>query len=69
MEPVSFASDRITIVPHTATDADDIGKAIPLRVFAGARPVSVYKLGNGDLLFRLIDGQFIEGPELETEVV
>jgi len=69
MKPLMFVSPDITIVPHTATSADDIGKAIPLTLFAGARRVSAYKMDNGDLLFRLPDGQFIEGPELQTEVV
>ncbi len=63
MKLVPFFSDRITLIPHTATHAHHIGRELTVQAFADDSGVSLYKLINGDLLARLPSGTFIEGPE------
>ena len=63
MKPVPFFTDDIAIVPHTATNAAQIGKPITLSAFAAGRPVSLYQVESGELLARLADHTFIQGPE------
>jgi hypothetical protein len=66
MKAVSFFTDDIKIIAHTATHADDIGKPISVREFAQGQPVSLYTMHNGDLMLIRNDAHrtFIEGPEM-----
>jgi len=56
-------SDEIVIVPHSATLAEHLDRRVPLREFAAGGRLSLYELENKEMLARLPDGSFIEGPE------
>lgn len=64
MKTIPFYSDEIKIKPHSATDAKHLCRSISLREFSQGQPVSLYEHENGELLARLKDGKFIEGPEV-----
>lgn len=64
MEAVLLFSDEIVIKPHTSTEARYLDCEVSIREFAEGEPVSLYDLGNGQLLARNLSGKFIEGAEV-----
>lgn len=65
MKPVSFFSDDIEILPHSATHKEHVSKRVSIRNFAAGRPVSLYEMDNGNLRAVVYgSGDFIEGPEV-----
>lgn len=65
--PVSFIEDELTIRPHTASHAEDIGRAISIREFAGDRHVRIYVIDETDEYYiQRLDKErsFIEGPKV-----
>lgn len=63
MKAVPFFTDDIKITPHTATHKAHIDRQVSIAEFSQGQRVSLYELQNGDLLVRLTNGTFIEGPE------
>lgn len=62
MKSISFFSDQIEIIPHTATNEWHLRRVVTVAEFANGEPVSLYELGNDQLLLRTADGRrFIEG--------
>jgi len=68
LEIVHFFSDEITIEPHTATSASDIGRPVSIREFAAGKPVCLWRdIDNGEYEVRrgkFPCVQFIAGPEV-----
>ena len=65
LTPINFCDDRLSIRPHTATEAINLGKRITLRKFAGNSECSVSKRDdNGEFIFRK-GGAFVEGPAVK----
>lgn len=78
MKTISFFTDDIAIIPHTATDARHLSRPVTIREFANGEPVALYELENGEYLvkcsqqfgqqdgvpvLRLGPDRFMEGPE------
>lgn len=50
MKKIPFYVDTITIIPDTATKAENMSRAISLREFANGEPCSLYELETGELI-------------------
>jgi hypothetical protein len=65
---IPFFSDEITIIPHTSTSAEYLGKKVTIAEFAGGRPVALSKIdGSNEYVavkyFNDKFPEFMEGPE------
>lgn len=66
MKPVPFFTDDITVTVHSSTVPEFVGKTMTLRDFnlkTKNMPGGLYEMENGDLLYRNIKGDWIEGKE------
>ena len=67
LTPIMFFSDEITIVPHTATGAEYLGKKVSISEFAAGRPCSLDRCEeNGEYVVYVrtpMGREFMEGPE------
>lgn len=69
MKAVPFFTDDIKIIPHTATHRAHLDRPVSIAEFSQGLRVSLYEQQNGDLLARMPNGVFIEGPEAKDDVV
>lgn len=63
-ESIPFFSDEITIVPHSASQAEDLDRPVTVREFAAGKPCKLSRcIETGELTAETSFGFFIEGPE------
>ena len=64
MNPIPFFTDDISIIPHSASNQDFLGREVSIAEFSGGRPCLVCDLDDGELCVSLLDsGRFMQGPE------
>ena len=68
LNPVKFFDPKITIIPHSSTNKNLIGKPITLEKFANGQPIRLNMVvETNDYLCekgRYPNNQWIEGPEV-----